>query len=59
MILVELIIKIMEFDTDILLKMGFQKNVLATNIFEMALESNMGAICAGSNNKLQKTFSTE
>ena len=27
MILLELIIKIMEFGTDILLKMGFQKNV--------------------------------
>ena len=46
MILVELISKIMEFGTD-LLKMGFQKNVLATEIFEMALKSKTAAICAG------------
>ena len=59
MILVESIIEIMEFGTDILLKMGFQKNVLATEFFEMALKSNMAAICAGSNNKLQILFSTE
>ena len=59
MILVELNIKIMEFVTDILLKMGFQKNVLATEIFEMAFESKIAAICAGSNNKLQISFSTE
>ena len=52
MILVELIIKIMEFGTDFLLKIGLLKNVLATVIFEMALESKMTAICAGSNNKL-------
>ena len=49
MILVEWIIKIMEFGTDILLKMGFQKNVLTTGIFEMALKSKMTAICTGSN----------
>ena len=59
MILVESIIKIMEFGTDILLKMGFQKNVLATEFFEMALQSSMAAICVGSNNKLQILFSTE
>ena len=50
MILVELIIKIIEFGTDILPKIGFQKNVLATEIFEMALEFKIAAICAGSNN---------
>ena len=59
MILVELIFKIMEFGTDILLKMGFQKNVLITEIFEMVLKSKMTAICAGSNNKLEISFPTE
>ena len=43
MILVELIIKIREFGTDIILKMGFQRNVLITEIFEMALKSKMAA----------------
>ena len=39
----------MEFGTDILLKMGCQKNVLTTGIIEMALKSKMAAICTGSN----------
>ena len=47
-----------EFGTDILLKMGFQKNVLATEIFKMASKSKMAAICAGLI-KLQISFSTE
>ena len=59
MILLELIIKIIQFGTDILLKMGFHENMLATEIFEMALESKLAAICEGSNNKLQILFSTE
>ena len=58
MILVEFIIKILEFGTHIILKMGFQKIVLAMEIFQMTLESKMSAICAGSNNKLI-SFSTE
>ena len=37
LILVELIIKIMEFGTDALLKGVFQKYVLAKEIFKMAL----------------------
>ena len=45
MIVVELITKIIEFSTDIILKMDFQENVLTKQIFKMAFQSKMHYLC--------------